>query len=170
MKILNAQTVRYPEPILEPVLIPVDHNATPLCINDTFMVNGQPYGVTAMRIETPYGAVFTDCVDALDVEGLGFALGNHALFPEGASIVFIQVLDRQTLRARLYLRGEGEAVTPEAVCVAGVAAMMLQKTMLGKVSVFMGGGVSVVEWSAGGNGVILTSPAGMMEETERNAG
>ena len=158
MKILNATTTHYDDPILEPVLIPVEHNATPLCINDTFMVSGKPYGVTAMRIDTPHGAVIVDDVDSLDVAKLGSALSNHALFPEGASIVFIQVLDRQTLKARLYLRGEGEAVTSEAVCVAGVAAMMLQKTLGHRVRVFMGGGVS------------LMSPARLLEARERHAG
>ncbi len=169
MKILNATTIHYQDPILEPVLIPVEHNATPLCINDTFMVNGTPYGVTAMRLETPYGAVVVDDVEAVDVESLGCALSNHALFSEGANIVFIQVLDRQTLKARLFLRGEGETVTSEAVCVAGVAAMMLQKTLGQRVRVFMGGGVSVVEWSWG-RGISLTSPTSLLEERERHAG
>ncbi len=169
MKILNATTTHYQDPILEPVLIPVEHNATPLCINDTFMVDGKPYGVTAMRLDTPHGAVVVNDVEAVDVESLGAALGNHALFPEGASIVFIQVLDRQTLKARLWRLGKGEAVTPESVCVAGVAAMMLQRTLGHRVRVFMGGGVSVVDWSWG-KGISLSSPARLLEERERHAG
>ncbi len=169
MKILNAQTVHYQDPVMEPVLIPVMHSATPLCINDPFMVNGTPYGVTAMRLDAPYGAVVVDDVASVDIERLGPALGNHQLFPEGANIVFIQVLDGQTLTARLWQLGKGEAILPEAVCVAGIAAMILQKTLRRKVRVFMGGGVSIVDWSLG-RGVSLTSPARLLEGIERNAG
>ena len=32
---MNAQTIHYADPVMEPVLIPVEHQATPLCINDS---------------------------------------------------------------------------------------------------------------------------------------
>ncbi len=162
MKKSNTITVSFAEPVTAPVLVPVEHNATPACINDTFMVNGTPYGVTAMSLGSPHAAVLVDDVDSVDVPALGSALGNHVLFPKGASIVFIQMLDSRTLKVRLWQRGEGETeFSSEGACVAGAAAIMLQKTLTRRVSVYMGGGVSQVEWGWG-SGVSLTGPADLL--------
>ena len=74
----------------------------------------------------PHGVVIVDDMDSVDVPALGRALGTHPLFPEGASIIFIQVLDQKSIKARLWQYGEGEKkVAPVAVCVEGVASMML---------------------------------------------
>ncbi len=165
-------TVTMGEPVTVPVLIPVEHKSTPACINDPFMVDGKAYGVTAMSFGTPHGAVFVDEADAVNVPTLGAALGSHVLFPKGASIVFIQVVGKESLKARLWQRGEGETpFTPEAACVAGTAAMMLQKVLQSKVSVLMGGNILRVEWERGGAGVSLTGPAHLLEgESEAPCG
>ncbi len=84
MKKSSTITVSFAEPVTAPVLVPVKHNATPACINDTFMVNGTPYGVTAMSLGSPHAAVLVDDVDSVDVPALGSALGSHVLFPKGA--------------------------------------------------------------------------------------
>ena len=139
MQTANNITVSLGKPVTIPVLVPVEHKSTPTCINDPFMVNGECYRVTAMSFGTPHGAVFVDDVDKIDVPTLGFALGTHALFPKGASIVFIQVIDKENLKARLWQRGKGEAsFTPEAACVAGTAARMLQKTFKDEIDVSIG--------------------------------
>ncbi len=146
----NETKMFFEGPVIAPVLVPVEHNATPVCIDSPFFANDAVYSVTAMSFGTPHGAVFVDDVDGVDVASVGAALGAHALFPQGASIVFIQVLDRQTLKARLWQRGAGETeFTPEGACVAGTAAMMLLKTSENKVRVRMGGAVAEVEWGWG---------------------
>ncbi len=160
--VTNTATVSFPDPILAPVLIPVEHKATPVCIDDPFLVNGTAYKVTAMSFGSPHGAVFVDDVDSVDIVTLGAALGNHVLFPKGASIVFVQMLGSQTLKARLWQRGEGEMPsTPEAACVAGVAAMMLQKTLAREVRLCMGGEGFRVAWGWG-RGVSLTGPSHLL--------
>ncbi len=162
MPVSDTMTVSFSDPILAPVLIPVEHKATPACIDDPFLVNGAAYRVTAMSFGSPHGAVFVDDVDSVDIQTLGSALGNHVLFPEGASIVFIQILDSQTIKARLWQRGAGETPsTPEAACVAGVAAMMLQKTLAREVRLCMGGEAFQVAWGRG-RGVSLTGPAHLL--------
>ena len=84
-------------------------------------------------------------------------------------MVFLQVVDNQTISARLWQLGEGEAdFTPEAACVAGIASIMLNKTIGGKVRVCMGGGISIVEWGWG-RGVKLTTPSRILECAERYA-
>ena len=157
MKVEKA-TISLGPPITAPCLIPVLHASTPTCINEPFMVGGKPYPVTALSFGSPHGAVFVDDVDSIDVEMLGSAIGTHDLFPEGASVVFVQVLGREGVIARLWQRGKGESpFTCEAACVAGTAAMMLQKVLSNEVNVFMGGHSYQVKWARGGDGVSISA-------------
>ena len=150
-------TISLGKPITAPVLIPVKHRATPMCINHPFMINGECHRVTAISFGTPHGAVFVSDVDTIDVAAIGEALGSHALFPLGASIVFVQVTGRNSLKARLWQQGEGEInFTEEAICVAGTAAMMCQKILFSEVDIDMGGEIFRVEWNRGGGEVCVT--------------
>ena len=160
MRTVQNATISMGKPITAPVLIPVEHKSTPTCINNPFMVDGRCYKVTALSFGSPHGAVVVDDVDSLDVSTLGAKLGTHVLFPKGASIVFIQMIDRESLKVRLWQHGEGEiAFTPEAVCVAATAAMMLQKVLGNNANVSMGGNLFQVNWKRGGE-VSLTGDTG----------
>ncbi|MCL2109791.1 MAG: hypothetical protein FWH20_10655 [Oscillospiraceae bacterium] len=150
-------TVSLGSPITAPVLVPVEHRSTPMCINNPFMVNGECFRVTAMSFGTPHGAVFVDDVDSVDVATIGSALGNHVLFPQGASIVFVQVLDRENIKVRLWQKDAPQTkFTAEAACVAGTAAMMCQKILLNRVNVAMNGEVFNMNWDRGNSDVTLT--------------
>ncbi|MCL2033468.1 MAG: hypothetical protein FWG94_01920 [Oscillospiraceae bacterium] len=164
MKTNNNVTVSLGKPITAPVLVPVINEPPPTrCINRPFNVKGEWHKVTAMSFGTPHGAVFVDDVDAVDVPSLGYALGNYVLFPKGASIVFIEVLDKESVKARLWQRGEGEIpFTLEAACVAGTAAMMLQKVLHNETAVHMGGNAFRVNWTRGDGEVSLSGPAGVL--------
>ncbi len=144
------RTVYFGNPVTVPCLIPVKHQSTPSCISVPFTVNGTCYKVTALSFGSAHGAVVVDDLDAVDVGTLGSCLGTHPLFPKGASIVFIQMLDGETLKARLWQKNEGEAdFTAEAICVAGTAAMMLQKTPNSRAKVVAGDHSFQVEWNRG---------------------
>ncbi|MCL2077928.1 MAG: hypothetical protein FWH08_05915 [Oscillospiraceae bacterium] len=156
-------TVSLGKPITVPVLVPVEHKSTPTCINDPFMVDGECYKVTAMSFGNPHGAVFVDDVDSVDVQKLGSALGTHVLFPKGASIVFIQVLDKENIKVRLWQKGQPETdFTPEAACVAGTAAMMCQKILLNRTNVSFGGNTFIVNWDRGNSEVTLTGSENLL--------
>jgi diaminopimelate epimerase len=157
------KTISLGKPVMTPCLIPVEHKATPNCINDPFMINGECWKVTAMSFGSPHGAVFVDDVDNVDVRNTGSALGTHSLFPKGASIVFIQVLDGGTVKACLWHPGKGETdFTAEAACVAGVTAMMLHRVQASEVDVRMGQNVFRVEWNRRADMVSLTGPADLL--------
>jgi diaminopimelate epimerase len=157
MKTTDAVTISMGKPITAPVLIPVRHRATPTCINQPFTVNGAIYRVTCVSFGTPYGAVLVDDVDSIDLEHLGYSLGTHALFPQGASIVFLQILDKTNIKARLWHRDYGVFdYAPEAACVAFTVAVMLQKMPMQEGNVHMGNNVYHIERSSKDGNVRLT--------------
>ena len=147
MKTTNNMAISFGKPISAPCLIPVLHASTPRCISDPFMVDGKKYKVTAISFGTPHGAVFVNDIEKVDLPLLGSSLGTHVLFPMGASIVFIEVVDSDTVNARLWQRDKGETpYTLEAACVAATVSIMLHKIMKYSVNVVMGGKIFNVEW------------------------
>lgn len=160
-------TVSLGKAITAPVLIPVIHESTPSCINDPFLVQGRAYGVTCVSFGSPHGAVLVENVDSVDVPEIGTALGTHPLFPRGASIVFVQITGKSSLKARLWQRGEGEIpFTPEAACVAAAAAIMLQKITKHEAEVTLGSRQVHVSWDRAVNQVFLTGPAELLKLAE----
>ena len=170
MKTTNISTKSFGKPITAPVLVPVKHKSSPICINNPFYANGGWHKITAISFGNPHGAVFVDDIDSVDVESLGAALGTHVLFPEGASIVFIQVIDKKSLKARLWQRDEGEKeFSAEAVCVAGVAAMMNHKVLCNTADVTFGSDAFKVKWDRGGEKVSLTGSAELLQDWHEKA-
>lgn len=162
---INA-TISLGKPITAPVLVPVLNNPPPTrCINKPFNANGEWYEVTAMSFGNPHGAVFVDDVHNIDVPAMGSALSTHVLFPKGASIVFIQILDKENLTARLWQQNEGETTfTLEAACVAGTAAMMLQKVLKNEAIIHMADNTFQVNWDRNTDNVNLTGPADLVQK------
>jgi len=156
---LDHVAISMGKPITAPMLIPVINEPAPTrCINKPFMVGSESYGVTAMSFGNPHGAVFVDDVESVDVPSLGKSLGTHRLFPKGASIVFVQKIQKGIFKARLWQYGEGEkSFTVESACVAGTAAMMTQNVLVDKANILMGDGNFLVVWDRGADNVHITN-------------
>lgn len=158
----NKTTISMGQPTTVPVLVPVEHRSTPAFINNPLVIDGNIYRVTALSLGSPHGAVIVDDVDSVDVSALGAALGTHVLFPKGANIVFIQVLDKESIRVRIWQRDVGEVpFAGESIAVAGVAARMLQKALFHDVRVDAGGVSFQVNWNRV-NDVSLTGPSELL--------
>lgn len=80
------------------------------------------YNGTAISMGNPHFVVFVDDVDSLDLEELGPQFEHHKLFPEGVNTEFVQVIDKNTVKFRVWERGSGETwacgTGASAVCVA----------------------------------------------------
>lgn len=115
-------------PVTAPVLVPVLHRATPACICEPFIACGKVWHVTALHLGTAFGIVLCEDISSMDITQPGAALSTHTLFPQGADILFVQVLDRKRIRVRLWQKMHGEKpCTPEAAGAAAAAAIMLQE-------------------------------------------
>ena len=159
MRIENYPYTNMGKPIRTPCLIPVIHKSTPNCINEPFMANGEAYRVTCLSFGTPHGAVFFEDLENADIDNIGKTLERHPLFPQGASIVFVQILNKKQIKARLWQRGKGETpYTAEAVCVAMASARMLQKIHGDGADVFMGENKFHVNWESVIDDVYVAGP------------
>ena len=94
-------------------------------VDKTIQVGGKEYAVTLVNLGNPHCVVFSDKVDAVDVKGVGSALENCEYFPEGINTEFIRVVNKVTIKMRVWERGSGETwACGSGACAAVVAAVL----------------------------------------------
>lgn len=114
--------------------------------------------VAVVSMGNPHAVVSVPSVADAPVAEVGPALERHHRFPNGANVGFVEVVDRATLRVRVFERGVGEtAACGTGACAAVVAAQ--QTGAVGeRVAVHLPGGVLTIEHRDGG-AVTMTGPA-----------
>ena len=114
-------------------------------------------GVVSMG--NPHAVLQVADVGTAPVAELGPRIEHHACFPERVNAGFMQILDRGTIRLRVYERGAGETLA----CGSGACAAAVLGQRWGEldsaVRVILNGGELVVRWSGPGNPVMMTGPA-----------
>ena len=109
-----------------------------------------------MDMGNPHCVVFRDRVDAVDIERLGPLFENAEYFPERINTEFIRVVNRRTIKMRVWERGSGETMAcGTGACAAAVAAVELGLCDRDRdISVRCKGGELIVRYSE--EGVTLT--------------
>lgn len=112
------------EAVLKPSEIPVQAEGEDF-IARQIEAGGRSYTVTCVSMGNPHCVVFTEGIDGLDLEKTGPLFENHPLFPDRINTEFVEVIDRHTLKMRVWERGSGETVScGTGTCAATVAAVL----------------------------------------------
>ncbi len=141
-------------PILERNRIPMLGQGT--CINEALQVNGAEYRVTCLSVGNPHCVVFVDVLDDFPVRDVGPKIEHHSVFPKKINVEFVQVINWNHLKVRVWERGCGETLACGTGACAAVAAGNLLKKVGGKVKVHLLGGDLEVEYA---ERLFLTGPA-----------
>lgn len=121
--------------------------------------------ITALSMGNPHGVVFIDSVANLAIEGIGVEIQNNPLFPAKANIEFVEVINPDELRMRVYERGSGETqACGTGACATLVAAVVNGKANRKAVIHLLGGDLSI-EWAENGH-VMMTGEAVTVFEGE----
>jgi carbamoyl-phosphate synthase large subunit len=112
-------------------------------------INGTNYNITCVSMGNPHAVVFTDLVDALDLEKLGPQFETNELFPERVNTEFIKVIDEHTLKMRVWERGSGETLAcGTGACAAAVAACLNGFCKKGEdIKVILRGGELIIRYT-----------------------
>lgn len=109
---------------LDPKKIPISLDGESV-VGRRIDVGGEAYEITGVSMGNPHAVVFVDDTDSLDLEKLGPKFENHELFPERINTEFIEVIDGDTLKMRVWERGSGETwACGTGACAAVVAAVL----------------------------------------------
>ena len=88
-------------------------------------IGGKEYNVTLVNVGNPHCVVFTDKVDAVNLEQVGPEFENSEYFPEGMNTEFIRIVNKVTIKMRVWERGTGETwACGTGACAAVVAAVL----------------------------------------------
>lgn len=106
----------------------------------------------------PHAVFFVEDVDQYNIPAIGPLVEGHPLFPEGVNVGFAQVLDRETIRLRVWERGAGlTQACGTGACAALVCAARLKKTDR-KAKLILDGGDLHIDWSEETDHVLMTGP------------
>ncbi len=109
--------------ILKPAEIPVALKGERV-VDYPATIGEKEYHITCVSMGNPHCVVFMNNVDNLDIDTLGPAFEFDKLFPERVNAEFIQVIDKNTLKMRVWERGSGETwACGTGACAAAVAAV-----------------------------------------------
>ena len=115
--------------------------------------------ISALSMGNPHAVQIVDNVDTAPVRQQGPLIESHARFPQKVNAGYMQILERQHIRLRVFERGSGETLAcGTGACAASVAGIQLGK-LESPVLVSMRGGELVIRWDGPNSPVWMTGPA-----------
>lgn len=123
------------------------------------LYNGQQQPVHAVNVGNPHAILLVDDVENSPVAVLGKEICEHRLFPEQVNVGFMEIINPQQIRLRVYERGCGETRACGSGAVAAVAAGRLFHNLDPSVQVTLHGGQLTVDWPDLDSSLQLTGPA-----------
>jgi len=162
MTVENSQVVMVKVDMGEPILnspdIPVKSSKDKF-ISQPVEINGEIYNVTCVSMGNPHAITFVDDVLNFPLEKVGPKMEMHPLYPKKINSEFVQVINRNTLKMRVWERGAGETMACGTGASAVLVASVLNDVSERKATVKLLGGDLIIEWNEKDNHVYMTGPA-----------
>ena len=160
IKIGEVQSVKVNmgEPILNPEEIPVIATEIPVK-NLKIDALGKKFKFTCVSMGNPHAVTIVDNVQKFDVEIYGKLIEIAKFFPNKTNVEFVQIIDKQNLRMRVWERGTGETLACGTGACATAVACYLNGYTNRTVNIQLLGGDLLIEWNEKDNCVYMTGPA-----------
>ena len=144
-------------PIFEPQEIPFIADSAK--IKHSIDLNGQTFEIATVSMGNPHAVIQVDDIENTAVEKLGPQLQAHRQFPESVNVGFMEIVDPQHIRLRVFERGAGETqACGSGACAAAVAAIQ-QGLVKNSVKVELLGGELSIRWQGNTQPVLMIGPA-----------
>lgn len=145
------------KPLVQPAQIPF--RATEKATLYTLSLDAGDYPISAVSMGNPHAVLVVDEVDSAAVGELGTQIESHPRFPNRTNVGFMQIIQRNSIKLRVYERGVGETPACGTGACAATVAGCLRGLLDSPVKVELPGGVLVIDWSGEGSPVWMTGPA-----------
>jgi diaminopimelate epimerase len=150
-------TVNMGAPIFDAARIPFDGGSG--AVSEPLEVAGETLQISALSMGNPHAAQVVADIELAPVEKLGPLIEHHPRFPRRVNAGFMQIMDRQHIRLRVYERGSGETLSCGTGACAAVVAGIRRGLLDSPVSVATRGGLLAIAWNGEGTPVLMTGPA-----------
>ncbi|KAB8046340.1 diaminopimelate epimerase [Janthinobacterium rivuli] len=161
-------TVDMGAPVLEPALVPFDAagldgvaqgNDTVWPLDLALPGNDTTVLVSVVSMGNPHAVQVVDDVDAQDLEQSGPRIEHHPRFPRRVNAGYMQIVDRQHVKLRVFERGAGETLACGTGACAAAVAGILRGLLDSPVRISARGGELSIAWQGPGHPVLMTGPA-----------
>ncbi|WP_199733973.1 diaminopimelate epimerase [Candidatus Pantoea edessiphila] len=141
-----------------------NHSKIPFKMND----NGQLYYIQAagkflkfdiVSIGNPHCVIQVKDLNTTQVDLLGSIIEKHHYFPESTNVNFMEIINIEHIRLRVYERGIGETYACGSGACAAVVCGIKQGILESKVRVDLPGGTLYISWEGKGKSIYMTGPA-----------
>ena len=153
------------EPIILPCDIPV-LSKKDVFISEPIIIDNTTFEVTCVSMGNPHAICYVDDVLNFPIEVVGPKMEMNELFPRRINSEFVQLIDKDTLKMRVWERGAGETLA----CGTGACAVLVASVLNGIINriatIKLLGGDLIVEWNEKDNHVYMTGPAVKVFEGE----
>jgi len=145
-------------PQFEPAQIPfyavVQSDSYELVLADNTSIT-----ISALSMGNPHAVLVVDSVATTAVEVLGPQIESHADFPDRVNAGFMEILDNEHIKLRVYERGAGETQACGTGACAAVVSGIQQGLLAREVQVSLPGGNLFISWPVDDASVWMTGPA-----------
>lgn len=121
-----------------------------------------------LSMGNPHAVLQVDSVEVAEVERLGRLIQAVPEFPDSCNVGFMEVVDPDRIRLRVYERGVGETLACGSGACAAVVSGIRRGLLQSRVRVSLPGGELVIEWTDPAGPVWMTGPAQFVFEGEWN--
>lgn len=135
----------------------------------TLPIHGTEKTFGAVSIGNPHAVFIVDDIQLAPVSDLGAILEKHTFFPERANICFMQIINRQSIKLRIYERGVAEThACGSGACAAVVIGIEQNKLDKKPITVELLAGQLSINWQGRGQAVLMQGPAELVFEGKIN--
>lgn len=155
---VESVCVNMGSPELSPKNIPINSNLERF-VDEPVLVDDREYKVTGVSMGNPHAVTFIDDTDSLEIEKIGPKFENHPMFPKRINTEFAQIVDRNTIKMRVWERGAGETLACGTGACATLVAAVLNGLTDNEADLILLGGTLHIRWDREENKVYMTGPA-----------
>ena len=135
-------------------------------IVESLDVEGTPVDISALSMGNPHAVQVVDDVENAPVVTQGSLIERHPRFPQRVNAGYMQVVDRDTIRLRVFERGAGETLACGTGACAAVVAGRRRGLLNERVRVVTRGGALTIGWHDERAPVMMKGPAHTVFEGE----
>ncbi|MDB5776713.1 MAG: diaminopimelate epimerase [Herbaspirillum sp.] len=164
-------TVDMGAPVLQAALVPFDNAglAGKPAGDDVLWpldINGKTVLFSVVSMGNPHAVQIVADTETAAVAADGPAIEHHPRFPKRVNAGFMQIVDRNNIKLRVFERGAGETLACGTGACAAAVAGIRQGLLDSPVTVQTRGGVLTIAWGGAQQAVEMTGPAVTVFEGE----
>ena len=132
----------------------IDNEKNPI-IGDS----NKKFELMSISMGNPHAVTIVENVDDVDIEKYGPIIENASDFPNKTNVEFIEILDNENIKMRVWERGAKETLACGTGACASCVICSKKKYTKNEINVHLLGGILHIKWNKKDNHVYMTGPA-----------